>query len=495
MDKHDVVVQAVEVMKKSQFGLTAIKVELEAQIGRRNHGNGCGDCDDGRRYCMECEGDYEGSRCEQCDGEGEIEVDNETVVCDDCEEGYYPNCEYCEEGYVDCEDCTEEDRQGSNRDWRSEMVCHEWIMEKLSHMGLAEQTDEHIMLAHDYNETNWHPIAPLKYAEFYNDGSVDSEFTFTLSMENPETVMLLPKFIEIFNEFAEVAGTRMSTEGAGMHMALLNSTDCSYPTGNSSRHVPRFHNFQKSMGLLMPALYFLGSSDDRSRSMSYRRPEIGSDTHRTAVDWRGGALEFRVFNTCYDNPEAILDNVVVMQNCLRYWTTKYRKTGLGKITPSGCQFGVDGSDKLERFYITLEHIDLLNRGLQLLKPSYYTVREVKTQRKFNMTKTHVKNRLKRVRVEAEIEYKEYEDRYGWSIDIRRNQLMAEMIDNHLRSTPAQVRMAENRDEVVAMIEPVVKAEIEKMAREKEPLDRYVERKVRDETSKRVGQFTLQPEGV
>lgn len=539
MSKNDVVVQAIEIMKQSQFKLTAIKVELEAQLGRRSRRNdGCGDCNEGRVECGSCEGYWEEEGCDECDGDGNFaceECENEgrvenpayshsemlsatadspyeipefisctacggvgTCVCDECEGSgvYRHECEECGDGTVECDNCDGSDDDGEPQRWGDELYCHEWLMERLSHLGLATQdSDDTRSLAHDsYSETDWIPVAPLVFAEFYRDGSVDSEFTFTLSMEDPKSVLLLPKFIEVFNEFAALAGTRFDTHGAGMHMALLNDPECAYPTGNTRNgDIGRLENFARSMGLLLPALYFLGSSNEQSRGLDYRRPEIGRDTHRAAVDFRGGALEFRVFNTCYANPEAILDNVVVMKNCIRYWSSTYRRTGLSKITPQGCPFGVEGGDSLSRFYITSEHIALLNNGLRLLKPSYYTIREIKNQRKFNMTQAHVKNRLKRARLEAEIEYKEYEDRFGWSIDIRRSQTRAQLIDRHINSIPPRLRMEQSREVVMAQIELDVEREVTTFASTKESLERYIERKVADLTRSGVGSYNLRPE--
>jgi hypothetical protein len=302
---------------------------------------------------------------------------------------------------------------GRDGEFRDTSHCHTWLMRELNRLGLTEfRRDEWLRLSHGA-ETQWHPIAPLTYAEFYNDGSVDSEFTFTLMLDDPETVFLIPKIGRIWNKFMREAGDgKPDVRGAGMHMAWLNSSDGSYPT--SSEFATHFSNFQRSMTLLMPALYFLGTTTNTTRGLDFRRPGVGYDTHRTAIDYRNGALEFRVFDTCYDNLESILDNLVVMSRCMRYWSAQYVPSGLDKVTKR-YKFGVDGDNTLDRFYITHVHIDLLNQGLVRLKPSYYTIGEIKLQRKFSKTKRGLVQLEKEQKRAALNEYSEYEERFKWRL--------------------------------------------------------------------------------
>lgn len=491
MDKHNAVIQAVEALKASEFKTTAIKVELEAQLDR-------GICE-GSHTCGECDGAWEGERCEmlcdsgyisceRCSGEGHIRLasgnlsslncrdcgGNGRSICDECnDEGYYSNCEYCDEGRTECWDC--------EQNWDN-YTCLQYIINKLGGDDGNIDSDD-CAYTHD-------ALPTIPYMRFYNDGSVDSELTFTVSLDNPDNIFILPKVIEAFNDLAEDIGNGMDTRGAGMHMALIHTDDYSYPSNTSSADENRFYNFSKSMQLLLPALYFLASSDDKSRGLSYRQPCIQRNSHRSAIDYRNGAVEFRVFNTCYDNPEAILDNVVVMSNAMKYWRMKHKKNGLSKIT-NHCAFGVEGSDKLDRFYLTMEHIDLLNKGLQILKPPYYTIRELKHQRKFGVTKTHIKNKVKTARLEAEIEYKEYENRFSWNKVLRRERIRSDLIDHYIRTTPADTRIAEPQEVVLTRIEPKVQEEMLKFEETKKSLQAYIEEKIYQLNNQRSGNYTLQ----
>lgn len=332
--QHDVIVQAVNELKGSEYGATAIKVELEAQIDRHEE-------------------------------------------CEDIQQG---------------------------------------ILSRLEHLGLAE-----------YDEGNewWNAKLPLVYAEVYDDGSVDTELTFTLSLNNPENVLMLPDIIKAFKDICYDSGNDFRTDRAGMHIALLNNRAMTYPAERLKPYdTVRFKNFRKSMIRLLPALYFLGSHTPYTREMAFRRPQIERcevDTNHhydeesqkySAVAFRHGAVEFRVFDTCYDNPEAILDNIVVMSKAMRFWTRAYTRNNLPAM-PNTVKWGLNSGGRLEGLYSTYEHIDLLHGGLNLLKPDYFTINELKKQRNFSVTKTSINTKLREARKQALKNYIEYEQRFKW----------------------------------------------------------------------------------
>jgi hypothetical protein len=173
------------------------------------------------------------------------------------------------------------------------------------------------------------------------------------------------------------------------------------------------------MQLLLPALYFLSAHSDTTRGLAMREPRIGCTENNhghekfSAVNYTHGAIEFRVFDTCYDQPEAILDNVVVMANCMRYWRRGYMPSGLEAIVPR-LSFGTNSDYTLERLYTTTEHIDVLNAGLRKLKPSYYTITELKQQRKFAVSRSGYQHRVDELRKEIEASYAEYKQRWEWT---------------------------------------------------------------------------------
>lgn len=469
MNRDDVIIKSVKTTKTNAFGGTAIKVELEATFNRRNTRSQyreweyCDYCDEGNNTCANCDGNYDNGDfdCQFCNGDGQTytsqwyawnrqrqeaestgaafglpEPDREN--CGECAgSGSTSYCPDCEEGYVTCNECDGEYRWHSEDDeeeadegetnWADNPTCHAWLMKKLAKMGLAEYRKDGDMLQLSHGvRTRWHPKGALKYAEFYTDGSVDSEFTFTISLEKPENIFLLPKFIELWNELGVTIGQGVELARAGMHMAILQSPDCKYPIESTAEQMRMFNNYSKSMNLLMPALFFLGSNSEKSRGMRFRMPQASRDKY-SAIHYFGGALEFRVFNTCYDNPASILDNFVVMANTLKYWSKEYKPTGLSKVA-NVIRFGNDDSDKLERFYVTEKQIDLLNAGLKRLKPAYYTIKELKKQRAFNRNRRVAKLWFDEKKKQAEEKFRQYEARERVDRAIRAVRVRAEFME-------------------------------------------------------------------
>lgn len=291
------------------------------------------------------------------------------------------------------------------------------------------------------------PIPEIAFIRCYNDGSVDTEITVTLKLDNPENIFMLPQMIQAWNEMCNACGDEMNVQGAGMHMALMNTSDYSYPGGRID--TARFGNFRKSMGLLLPALYFLGTHSEESRSLSFREPRIecNNETHGhgkfNAIHYKGGALEFRIFDTCYDKPEAILDNVVVMRNCMKYWSRTYINPGMDKVVRE-VNFGNDMDYRLERFYQTIEHIDLLALGLKRLKPSYLTIEELKTERNFKIDRRDILGWRKKVEDDAREEYQEYSERFDWGLVSKRYSYVASLLNQSSDHSDAAMELAEAR---------------------------------------------------
>lgn len=288
-------------------------------------------------------------------------------------------------------------------DWNEE-ECLDFICERIAD-DLGEDVDR------DYTELSTE--GAISFMKFYYDGSVDSELTFTVRLNNPENIFIVPRVIQAFKDLAEEIGNGMDVRGAGLHTAFLANEEGYYPD-HDNYGGQRLRNFRRSMTMLLPALYFLAASGEETRGLDFRRPSISADTHRAAIDFRDGALEFRIFDTCYDKPEQFLDNVVVMCNTMRYWSDEYVPTGVEKIATS-INFGTDNSDRLDRFYTSYKHIDLLNWGLKKLKPSYRTITELKRARKFKASKRDLVAKRKEIIASAKSEYREYVDRFEYRL--------------------------------------------------------------------------------
>ena len=96
LSKDEVILRAVKSMKSSNFGVTGIKIECEAQLNRGDDDNSCGYCDgDGYTY----DEDDDRIDCDNCDGSGRV---------------------------------------GGSGDWEDSLDCHDFLLEQLVAIGLAE---------------------------------------------------------------------------------------------------------------------------------------------------------------------------------------------------------------------------------------------------------------------------------------------------------------------------------------------------------------------
>jgi predicted RNA-binding Zn-ribbon protein involved in translation (DUF1610 family) len=419
------VVSAVQAMKDSPFGLTGLKIEFEAVFFRESCSDVClsEDCHDGE-LCEKCEGDTN-FRCPDCDGDEEIRcadcrgtgqrrrlADRIMVnhgLCNGTGRLSCPNL-LCDEGRVDCDVCDDGHMRCNNhlrvRDMQS---FNDYVLSKLVPLGLAEASENGYCPNGHWLARHFKPIGALAFSKFYVDMSVDTEWTMTLKVDDPRVVLKLPEIIGVFTSIGTLLGRGTSSRGAGLHIALLNSPNAYYPTSNGQLNY--FNNFKKSMSLLMPAIFFMGSSTEKSRPLRYRVPVVRtSDNGKyNAINYTGGALEFRVFETCYERPEAIYEYLITMANCMRFWTARFTPTGLRKII-TRCKFGSDENESLERFFKKEKHVKLLNAGLLLLKPKSMTVTQLKELRKFTVTEATIKRKSSEYVEDIERQYAEYAHR-------------------------------------------------------------------------------------
>jgi hypothetical protein len=460
------------VRKAQAKGVTGVKNEFEAVFGRirndyptyeesREPSYDCTFCEEGTILCEFCESGR--ISCGFCDGGGEIRGFNDDyATCPRCDGDGWHECDECsgEEGET-CTNCNG-DWENANmpeveawrlrhgrqtpeaesvRAWHDEAVCHDFLLEHLSQYGLAEK-DENLTddEKHLWRVKEWRPKYPLTFSRVYHDQTVDTEWTHTLALpkEHPEYIFLMEKCREAWVALGEAIGNGIGIDNAGMHMSLLFAPDASYPMRfqtieQEAEFGNKFHNFRKSMVLLMPALYFLGASRENTRPFSYRVPQASTSKY-SAIHYIDGALEFRVFDTCYDTPDQILHNFAVMVKCLKFWSTKYVRNYLDTVTKGKrMRFGTRDGGKLTDLYITIEHIELLNRGLELIKPDYLTISELKKQRGFDVNKRKLTSKEKEYRLQAAQEYLTYEKRFGWEAVMNEHSLIIREIQRHMES--------------------------------------------------------------
>lgn len=366
-------------------GFTHIKIELEAHLNRHSEDSerceGCGgdgyyECRESH-VCRNCDGDSTVT-CSICDGNGRTETDSVVTECENCDTNGVTACDECDDGYQDCdcdtgcEDCDGSgtiETEGGNM---NDHYCQSYVISRVSKRAREN----------------------LTYCRFYNDGSVDSEFSFTIPIEYMDTI---PEFIRAFRELGEQS-RHFDTSNAGMHLSVM--TEGTYPC-TKALDDDKIQNFRQQLKKLLPALYFLASSDHTARPLQYRQPQI--DTGKpSAVRIGRGVLEYRVFQTCYDKPDMVLQHFKVIAKTLKFYGSAQIKTELFK------QFRFyDTRDNkkayLNRFYPTTEAITALDKGLSYLKPDELTIAQLKAQRRFTNNAASI---VQRQLLKSYMEYRE-----------------------------------------------------------------------------------------
>ena len=290
-------------IKKALFskGFKYLKVELEANVEPSDdyRSRDCHECSGrGDHECAECEST--GYVCQQCSeclpAEGNPE--NHNCPNSDCDQGVISvECYECNgSGRRHCAECDGEGCFNDGANW-----CEAYLED-------FEQT----MFNHLPEQIN----KKIKYYKFYNDGSVDTEMTFTISINHIEH---LPKFIRAFKNTCFDYGD-CDTENAGMHITLL----CGYKYPSIHQlDKDKIENFKREASKLLLALSVFASPDEQTRAFNYRELQVSSTQKHSAIFTHDDTcLEYRIFDTCYDNPKYIIRNLETIIKTLRYYSSK-----------------------------------------------------------------------------------------------------------------------------------------------------------------------------
>lgn len=339
-EREEALDKAIRYIKRCPYKGTAIKIELEALLGRTGRSS---------------------RECRKCDQAGEL-----PCVC----EGLVAECKVCKgRGYIVCEDCNGTGVIAMIAVTRSDTYCQKFI---LNHVSKPARDS-------------------LIFSKTYNDMSVDTEFTFTLPIDKARYAV---EFIKAFAKLGEDIGNGIITQGAGMHIAILNDPAGFYQPNNDAdhNHLDSRHtrNFIKSMTSMLPALYFLASPDEQSRRLGFRVPQISTTNKYSAIYGGQKCFEYRVFETCYQRPEAILDDICIIANTLKFYSYRQvRHSFFGKIGQVGFD---DKSHGLQRFYRDQNSYHALMAGVKILRPSYKTIATLRKERNFKITLAKIKNK-------------------------------------------------------------------------------------------------------
>lgn len=354
-----------------QAGFSHIKVELEAHLQRGRVIDSSTPCDD-------------------CNSTGYIKVLNSLGVAGEAQE---------------CTNCHGEGHTGGQAySTGSETQCQDFINSRLSRECRKS----------------------IVFMRFYNDGSVDSELTFTLPTRDARYVL---EVIAAFNKLDELLGGRMNVTGAGMHMSVLPSS--SYPCRTTLPY-ENITNFKEQVGKLLPALYIAATSGPFTRGLRYRQAEITESKYGCISTHNDTCLEYRIFETCYQRPEAIFEYLGTIAKTLEYYIDPTKE-----VSSLGAQFPIYDGQGLKGYTGTAEQIDILKKQFKHVKPEGITVKQFMADRGITLTKAPItKEQLAKIR-KLKLAYKEDVRAYETIRQKPLTEYQLDAIEYHKRENPNQ----------------------------------------------------------
>lgn len=159
------------------------------------------------------------------------------------------------------------------------------------------------------------------YFEAYNDGSVNTEITATMRL-NEDGVSQALALIESFNRHIE------DTDNAGMHVTVMPENP--YRSSAEELNVEKLENFKREIGPVLPFIQLLGQSSFHHRGVSFCRNVIGHDkAGYPAINIQSNRrIEFRFFHPCYDKPDMLHHYLEVISLMLEYYENPTKKLKL-----------------------------------------------------------------------------------------------------------------------------------------------------------------------
>jgi len=248
---------------------------------------------------VECEGNFD----------TEYSGDGDWLECDDC----------CGTGSVECSECggmgyfTDDDGD----EIECECCWGRGTEECANCNGEGGWRDENIDDSVDYdyiydciqNELTQEQRKCITFQDVGNDGSVNTEWTFTIPIE---MAVELPEYLKAFRS----AGLR-NIDNAGLHISILNDgniNECSLDN-------QKLDNFKKEASKLMIGLIASSTPSQRIRGYRFCYPVI-SDTEKYSAIYTHSKkyLEFRIFHVCYDKPEHIYSYIRAIAGMMKYYS-------------------------------------------------------------------------------------------------------------------------------------------------------------------------------
>lgn len=192
---------------------------------------------------------------------------------------------------------------------------------------------------------------------------------------------------------------------------------------------------------LAPALYVLANRPDpngETRPFSYRVPEMnwslidyydaeneliqrgdvsrvtkGTNTKYSAINYKDGCMEFRVFDPVFESPEQVLDNLVVISKLLHFFTEDRAVLDVfNKLDKSKYAFAIGDSvtNNLNNWLDDVKVLPALYFGLTLIKPDYLSLEQIRKRVGFTITGDKLLRKESQLQKQVDAAYELYLER-------------------------------------------------------------------------------------
>lgn len=161
----------------------------------------------------------------------------------------------------------------------------------------------------------------FQYIRAYNDGSVNTEITFTVEL-SPNGVEMSKKLMRAFD------GMLDNIDNAGMHVTLMPPHP--YSSREPELDATKLRHFTQEVEPILPFIQLLGQSSRFHRGARYCGNVVGRDkAGYPAVNIQDNRrVEFRFFHPCYDNPDLLDHYLEVVSRMWEYYEDPTKKVAL-----------------------------------------------------------------------------------------------------------------------------------------------------------------------
>ena len=131
---------------------------------------------------------------------------------------------------------------------------------------------------------------------------------------------------------------------------------------------------------MLPALFIAATSGNFTRALNYRNPKIERDKYSAIHVVSGRCLEYRLFETCYQRPEAVFEFLETISRTLEYY-----KDPSKKVEVQGKEFVFYDREGLRGFTSTPDQVRIIKKQLKMVIGKNVTLKSFAQARELDLS--------------------------------------------------------------------------------------------------------------